>query len=210
MAGKGRLIEALPEEVGIEEGSEERVLEGHGAKEDADKDEDFGVRNERHGSVVVCFNPNLELLGERRGSRGTSGGSRRTRREELRHQGCPCERQSMEKREDSVRDQSNSDGFRGEPEDSEDKVLNVLIHHCLAQKRSVGLGDTKGLLANDGIAQQRANQAKFVPPCGRRSKGDSREEDLERGKKENKVSTGPKVVLSRRHWLIPLLLISLL
>lgn len=53
MAGEGALVVALAQEVSKDDGAEEGVLEGDGAEDDPDEDEDFGVGDDGHGSVIV-------------------------------------------------------------------------------------------------------------------------------------------------------------
>lgn len=164
VAGEGALVVALPEEVGVDNRCEEGVLEGDGTEQDADEDEDFGVGHDRHRAVIVGLDPNLELLSERWGSRRAASSGGRTRWHEHGHECCPRECESMEKREDGIGQQSNSDGFRGPPEDGESEVLNVLIEESSANEGNVGLDGTEAFLTNDGIAQQSTSEAEFIPP----------------------------------------------
>jgi hypothetical protein len=53
MPGEGTLPIALTKEVGEDDGAQERVLEGEGAKDDTDEDKNLGEGDNGHGPVVV-------------------------------------------------------------------------------------------------------------------------------------------------------------
>jgi hypothetical protein len=53
VAGEYRLIVTLAEEVGVEKGGEERVLEGKRAEDDTREDDELSISNHPHGTVVV-------------------------------------------------------------------------------------------------------------------------------------------------------------
>lgn len=164
VAREGALVVALAEEVGEEHGGQEGVLEGDGTEEDANEDEDFGECDDRHGAVIVGFYPNLELLGKRRGSGGTTGSGGRARRQKLGHQGRSCESESVEERENGVGKEGDGNGLGGPPEEGEEEILHVLVSEAFFDIRDLGLGSSKGFVANDGVADQCTGKARFIPP----------------------------------------------
>lgn len=85
MSGERALVVSLTEEVGDNEGAQKGVLEGDGTKKDADENQDFGIRDDGHGAVIVGLNPDLEPLRKWRRSGRASGSCRWAGRQELRH-----------------------------------------------------------------------------------------------------------------------------
>jgi len=73
-ASEGGLIVALTQEMGKNKRREKGVLEGDGPKKDADEDNELGVRDNFHCSVIIRFDPCLQPL--RNWVRG-GGGHRR-------------------------------------------------------------------------------------------------------------------------------------
>lgn len=57
-----RLEETHADEVGIEDGRDERVAEHESSNDDASENKYFGIRHYLHGRVVVCSDPDLKFL----------------------------------------------------------------------------------------------------------------------------------------------------
>ncbi len=53
LASESRLIVALAEEVGIDKRRQERIAEGDSSQENADENQEFGVGDDAHGTIVV-------------------------------------------------------------------------------------------------------------------------------------------------------------
>ena len=67
IAGEDGLVVALAEEVSVEDRSEERVLEGERATDNAHEDHEFSVSNGPHCAIVVgceaSMSANITILG---------------------------------------------------------------------------------------------------------------------------------------------------
>lgn len=146
-----RMEVTLMEEVGVDQRHHKRVAEHKRAEENTREDDQFGDGHDTHGSVVVSFDPKVKLLRQGMRLRWSSSSERWTGRQELRHQGRTSKRECMEKGKHKVGKQCEGDRPGSPPEDSQQKVLNVLIREGLSDIRHVRLGSPKRLLANNEI-----------------------------------------------------------
>ena len=59
VSGEGTLIISLAEEMAVHKRGEEGVLEGDCTQNNANEDQDLGVRDDRHGAVIIGYRSNV-------------------------------------------------------------------------------------------------------------------------------------------------------
>lgn len=198
-ASEGRLVVSLTQEMRKDKWSQKGILEGYGTEQNAEENQNFREGDNFHRGVVVGFDPGLEPLGKWMGLRWSSGSAGWARWEKLRHQSRAGEGQGVEQRKDHVGQESDRNGFRSPPEESEQKVLNVFVEERTTGIGHIGLRSPQSLLAYDSIADQRASKAGFVPPRRDSFESDPSEEISQGCEKQQEVARSPKIVLSGCH-----------